>query len=90
MFDMTSPATATSSPVLAAAAAAGSHAPRGACRAPEPEFRAQFDQDYRAALEEAGRTLELAGVLDTVEHWRDASVDYSRPGRTQTGRAPGG
>ena len=44
--------------------------PREVRAALRPEFRAQFDQDYRAALEEAGRTLELAGVLDTVEHWR--------------------
>lgn len=35
-----------------------------------PEYREQFDQDYRAALDEAGRTLELAGILDVVEHWR--------------------
>jgi hypothetical protein len=44
--------------------------PREVRAALRPEFRAQFDQDYRAALDEAGRTLELAGVLDTVEYWR--------------------
>lgn len=44
--------------------------PREVRAALRPEFRAQFDQDHRAALDEANRTLELAGVLDTVEHWR--------------------
>ncbi|HEY0806655.1 MAG TPA: DUF6247 family protein, partial [Pseudonocardiaceae bacterium] len=53
---------------VATAATARRYTPRGA-RSP-PEFRAQFDQDYRTALEEAGRTLDLSGVHDTVEHWR--------------------
>jgi hypothetical protein len=44
--------------------------PREVRAALRPEYREQFDQDYRSALDEAGRTLELAGVLDTVEHWR--------------------
>lgn len=44
--------------------------PREIRAALRPEFREQFDQDYRAALDEAGRTLDLAGVHDTVEHWR--------------------
>lgn len=35
-----------------------------------PEFREEFDSDYRAALEEAGRSLDLEGVFDTLEHWR--------------------
>jgi hypothetical protein len=44
--------------------------PREVRAALRPEYREQFDQDYRAALEEAARTLELAEVLDAVEHWR--------------------
>jgi hypothetical protein len=44
--------------------------PREIRAALRPEFREQFDQDYRAALAEAGRTLDLAVVHDTVEHWR--------------------
>jgi hypothetical protein len=44
--------------------------PREVRAALRPEFRAEFDEDYQAALAEAGRTLELAGVLDTVEYWR--------------------
>jgi hypothetical protein len=44
--------------------------PREVRAALRTEFRAQFDEDYQAALAEAGRTLELVGVLDTVEHWR--------------------
>jgi hypothetical protein len=44
--------------------------PREIRAALRPEFREQFDQDYRAALAEASRTLDLAGVHDTVEHWR--------------------
>jgi hypothetical protein len=69
MFDMTSPAAATNSPALPPLPLPGA-TPREVRAALRSEFRAQFDQDYRAALEEAGRTLELAGVLDTVEHWR--------------------
>ena len=33
------------------------------------EEREEFDQAYRRALAEAGDTLELAGVLDVLEHW---------------------
>jgi Family of unknown function (DUF6247) len=44
--------------------------PREVRAALRPQDREQFDRDYRAALEEAARTLELADVLDTVEHWR--------------------
>ena len=35
-----------------------------------PEYRADFDRAYLAALEEAGRTLELSGIHGAVEHWR--------------------
>jgi hypothetical protein len=35
-----------------------------------PEYRDAFDRDYQAALAEAGRSLTLAAVLETVEHWR--------------------
>lgn len=44
--------------------------PREVRAALRPEFRERFDEDYRVALAEAGRTLELAGVHETVEHWR--------------------
>jgi len=40
---------------------------RAALRA---EYREDFDRDYQAALVEAGRSLDLAGLHDTVEHWR--------------------
>jgi hypothetical protein len=43
----------------------GPHAIRAALLAEE---RADFDQAYRRALAEAAETLELAGVLDTLEH----------------------
>ncbi|WP_028927927.1 DUF6247 family protein [Pseudonocardia acaciae] len=46
-----------------------------------PEYRERFDEDYRAALEEAGRTLELTGVLDTVEHWRTRAWITRDPAR---------
>lgn len=45
-------------------------APREVRAALRPEFREQFDQDYREALDEASRTLDLACVYDAVEHWR--------------------
>lgn len=38
-----------------------------------PEYRDEFNRDYQAALAEAGRSLDLAGVHDTVEHWRRRS-----------------
>jgi hypothetical protein len=44
--------------------------PREIRAALHPEYRAEFDRDYQEALAEAGRTLDLAGVHDTVEHWR--------------------
>lgn len=44
--------------------------PREIRAALRPEFRAEFDRDYQDALAEAGRTLELAGVHDVLEHWR--------------------
>lgn len=44
--------------------------PREIRAALRPEFRAEFDHDYQDALAEAGRTLELTGVHDVLEHWR--------------------
>ncbi len=35
-----------------------------------PEYRDDFDRDYRAALDEAGRTLDLAELMAVVESWR--------------------
>jgi hypothetical protein len=35
-----------------------------------PEYRADFDRSYRAALDEAAQSFDLAGVLDTVDNWR--------------------
>lgn len=29
-----------------------------------------FDRDYRQALAEAGRALDLEGIYDTLQHWR--------------------
>jgi hypothetical protein len=44
--------------------------PREIRAALHPEHREEFDREYQAALVEAGRTLDLAGVHDTVENWR--------------------
>jgi hypothetical protein len=68
---MTSSA-AASSPALPPLPLPGA-TPREVRAALRPEYRAEFDQDYRAALEEAGQTLDLAGVFETVEHWRTRS-----------------
>ena len=48
-------------------------APREVRAALHPEYRTDFDRDYQAALVEAGRSLELTGVQETVEHWRRRS-----------------
>ena len=47
--------------------------PREIRAALRPEFRAEFDRDYQDALAEAGRTLELTGVHEVLEHWRTRS-----------------
>jgi hypothetical protein len=44
--------------------------PREIRDALRPEYRDEFDRDYQEALAEAGRSLDLAGLHDTVEHWR--------------------
>lgn len=40
------------------------------------EERQEFDQGYRRAPAE---TLELAGVLDTLEHWRRRAIMSADP-----------
>jgi hypothetical protein len=47
--------------------------PREVRAALRPEYHAEFDRDYQDALAEAGRSLDLTGVHDTVEHWRRRS-----------------
>lgn len=44
--------------------------PREIRAALHPKYREEFDRDYREALAEAGRTLDLEGICDTLEHWR--------------------
>jgi hypothetical protein len=44
--------------------------PREIRDALHPEYREEFDRDYRAALDEAGTSLDLAGVQDMLESWR--------------------
>jgi len=39
-----------------------------------PEYREEFDRNYRAALDEAAGSLELTGLLDTLETWRRRAV----------------
>ncbi|MPZ65462.1 MAG: hypothetical protein GEU83_08070 [Pseudonocardiaceae bacterium] len=43
------------------------------------EEREEFDQAYRRALDEAADTLELAVVLDTLEHWRRRAIISADP-----------
>ncbi|MGD9530136.1 MAG: DUF6247 family protein [Dehalococcoidia bacterium] len=47
--------------------------PREIRAALRPEYLPEFDQDYQAALDEAGRSLDLAGVHAVLEHWRTRS-----------------
>lgn len=35
-----------------------------------PEYRDAFDRDYRDALAEVGRSLDLSRLHETVEYWR--------------------
>jgi hypothetical protein len=44
------------------------------------EERAEFERDYRAALVEAARTLELTGVLDVLRNWRHVAWITQRHG----------
>jgi Family of unknown function (DUF6247) len=54
--------------------------PREIRAALHPEYREAFDRDYRAALEEAGQSLDLGGLHDVVEHWRIRSwISRDRP-----------
>jgi Family of unknown function (DUF6247) len=43
------------------------------------EEREEFDKGYRRALAEAAETLELACVLDTLEHWRRRAIMSADP-----------
>lgn len=43
------------------------------------EEREEFDEGYRRALAEAAETLELACVLDTLEHWRRRAIMSADP-----------
>lgn len=43
------------------------------------EEQGEFDQAYRRSLAEAAETLELAGVLDTLEHWRCRAITSADP-----------
>ncbi len=69
---MSTAPTETASSALPPLPLAGA-APREIRAALHPEYRDAFDRDYQAALAEAGRSLDLAGVHDTVEHWRRRS-----------------
>ena len=42
--------------------------------------RAEFERDYRAALAEAARTLDLTGVLDALRNWRHVAWIMQRHG----------
>jgi flavin-binding protein dodecin len=55
---------------------AGPRAIRAALLAEERE---EFDQAYRRALAEAADTLELAGVLEVLEHWRRRAIISADP-----------
>jgi hypothetical protein len=64
-----SAAVASTDPVLPVLPLPGA-TPREVRAALHPEYREEFDRDYRDALDAAGQTLELAGLYDTLEHWR--------------------
>ncbi|MGH3695084.1 MAG: hypothetical protein ACRDRX_14035 [Pseudonocardiaceae bacterium] len=44
-----------------------------------------FDRDYREALAQAGRMLDLEGIYDTLEHCEDAFVDHAGQARAPVG-----
>jgi hypothetical protein len=43
------------------------------------EEREEFDKGYRRALAEAAESLDLACVLDTLEHWRRRAIMSADP-----------
>jgi hypothetical protein len=44
--------------------------PREIRAALHAEYRDGFDRDYRAALDRAAESLELAPLMDVLENWR--------------------
>jgi hypothetical protein len=62
----------TSSPALPPLPLPGA-TPREIRTALHPEFRAEFDRDYRAALVDAGQQLDLSCVFEVLEDWRTRS-----------------
>jgi hypothetical protein len=42
-----------------------------------PEHVAEFDEDYRQVMVEAAKTLDLAPVLETLEHWHRIAWIYT-------------
>ena len=42
-----------------------------------PEDRAEFDEDYQQVMAEAAKTLDLAPVLETLEHWHRIAWMYT-------------
>lgn len=83
--NMSSPA-AVGSPALPPLPLPGAK-PREIRAALHPEYREEFDRDYREALAEAGRALDLEGIYDTLEHWRMRSMDHAGQAGAPPGRA---
>jgi hypothetical protein len=44
-----------------------------------PEERGEFDQAYRRALTAAAETLDLTGVFDMLEGWRQRAILSANP-----------
>jgi len=42
-----------------------------------PENVAEFDEDYQQVMAEAAKTLDLAPVLSTLEHWHRIAWMYT-------------
>ena len=42
-----------------------------------PESVAEFDEDYQQVMAEAAKTLDLAPVLETLEHWHRIAWMYT-------------
>jgi uncharacterized protein DUF6247 len=42
-----------------------------------PENVAEFDADYQQVMTEAAKTLDLAPVLETLEHWHRIAWMYT-------------
>lgn len=60
------------------------HAPARIRAVLPPAERADFEEDYAAALDEAKATFSLAPVTELLEHWRQRALLSQSPGHAES------